>query len=395
MKKLTLGFIAAFMNLFGAFAQTDSNYDDRKLTLEEVNFVSSYYIQEGNNAAVTGGVGSEHLTDFANQIDLRLLKKDKKGREHIITAGLGIDNYSSASSDKIDPSTISSASSGDTRIYPKLDWTYNNPNTGWSIGAIASLSNEFDYKSTGIGVHVAKTSKDKNTDVSLALQAYFDKWKVILPIELRPPGSTGEDDSYPFEPRTSYSGSLVFSQVINKRLHIAILADAIYQQGLLATRFHRVYFDDGTVQSENLPDNRMKIPIGIRANYFIGNRFILRGYYRYYTDDWGLNAHTASLELPVKINPYLSISPSYRYYAQTAVKYFAAYGQHTQLDRFYTSDYDLSKFDSHLMGLGVRWAPENGVFGMKQLAVLELRYGHYTRSTGLTSDIVTLGLKFK
>ena len=32
----------------------------------EANFLSSYYNQDGNNSPVTGGVGTEALTDFAN-----------------------------------------------------------------------------------------------------------------------------------------------------------------------------------------------------------------------------------------------------------------------------------------------------------------------------------------
>lgn len=397
MKKLTLGVIAIFMNLFGAFAQTDSKYDDRKLSLEEVNFVTSYYAQEGNNAAVTGGVGTEQLTDFANQLDVRLIKRDTKNRLHTFTAGVGIDNYSSASSDMIDPTTISSASAGDTRVYPKLGWTINNESTGWRFGAMGSFSIEYDYTSYGVGVNIAKTSKDKSREVGLTLQGYFDTWKAIQPIELRLPNQRGgeDDDAYTLEPRNSVSASLVISQIINKRLQVALMVDGIYQQGLLATRFHRVYFTDGTLQSETLPNNRIKIPIGARLNYFLANNFILRSYYRFYTDDWGLTAHTIDLELPVKINPYLSVSPHLRYYDQSAVKYFAPYGQHMPTDQFFTSDYDLSKFNSQLLGAGVRWAPENGVFGLSNLAVIELRYGYYHRSTGLNANIITLGMKFK
>ncbi|MCB0698621.1 MAG: hypothetical protein KDC11_02190, partial [Chitinophagaceae bacterium] len=225
MKKLSLAIIAAFMNLFGAFAQTEGDYKERSLSLEEVNFVTSYYSQDGNNAAVTGGVGSEQLTDFANQLDLRILKVDKKGRQHTFTGSIGIDHYTSASSDKIDPTTISSASSADTRVYPKLGWTVNNPNTGWSTGLNISSSTEFDYTSFGLGLHVAKASLDKNRELSLNLQAYFDTWRSIQPIELRPPGQKGEDgdDAYTPEPRNSYSASLTYAQVVNKRLQVALM----------------------------------------------------------------------------------------------------------------------------------------------------------------------------
>jgi hypothetical protein len=58
----------------------------------------------------------------------------------------------------------------------------------------------------------------------------------------------------------------------------------------------------------------------------------------------GLKSNTFSLETPVKISPFVSVSPFYRYYSQTAAKYFAPYQQHTAFDDFYTSNYDLSKF---------------------------------------------------
>lgn len=397
MKKLTLAIITAFLNLFGAYAQEESSYKERPLSVEEVNFVTSYYAQDGNNAAVTGGVGSEQLTDFANQLDIKLLKTDKKNREHTITAGVGIDHYTSASSDKIDPTTISSASAADTRVYPKLGWTVNNPATGWRLGAIGSFSTEFDYTSAGLGVNIAKTSADKNTEVSLGVQGYFDTWRSIQPIELRPPSQRGldGDDAVTNQPRNSFSASLVLARVINKRMQIALLADGIYQQGQLATMFHRVYFNDGSLRSETLPGTRFKYPVGVRLHYFIGNNIILRSYYRLYADNWGLMAHTVNLELPVKISPHLTISPYYRYNTQSGLKYFAAYGQHAPTDAYFTSDYDLSDFSSHFLGAGLKIQPENGVFGVKGWSVLELRYGHYIRSTGLNSNIITLGVQFK
>ena len=62
---------------------------------------------------------------------------------------------------------------------------------------------------------------------------------------------------------------------------------------------------------------------------------------------------------------------------------------------FYTSDYDLSKFTSHLFGLNFRMVSANGLMGVKKLNVVELRYSYYNRSTDLTSHLITLALKFK
>ena len=79
---------------------------------------------------------------------------------------------------------------------------------------------------------------------------------------------------------------------------------------------------------------------------------------------------------------------------QTAVNYFAPYEAHTAQDQYFTSNYALAAFTSHSFGMGLRLAPPNGVL-MKSLSAVEIRYGHYTQTTNLVSDIVSLNLKFK
>jgi len=392
MLRITLAALGIFLSALAAFSQSvpDSLYAPRKLKLEEANFVSSYYRQDGNNSAVTGGIGDEHLTDFATTIDVKYSRYDRRKRKHSLFGELGVDVYSSASSDKIDPSTISSASSQDVRVYPSVTYSINNPATGSTWSGTGSVSTEYDYFSTGAALGWSKLSKDKNREFSVRGQVFLDTWTVILPIELRTPGAIRGN-----KPRNSYSASLSLSQVITKRLQILLLADIAMQDGQLGTLFHRTYFKNGDLRLENLPDSRFKLPIGIRAHYFMGDRFIIRSFYRFYTDDWGMTAHTFELETPVKISPFFSVSPFYRYYTQHGVDYFAAYAQHEVGAEYYTSDHDLSTLHSNMYGLGVRIAPPGGVFGIAKFNALEVRYAHYDRSTGLTSDIFTLAAKFK
>jgi len=94
-----------------------TDYAKRRLKFEEANIVTGYYDQDGNNSAITGGIGTEKLTDLANSLELRFSKLDRYNRTHSITADFNIDQYTSASSDNIDPLTISSASRKDTHIY--------------------------------------------------------------------------------------------------------------------------------------------------------------------------------------------------------------------------------------------------------------------------------------
>jgi hypothetical protein len=392
MLRISLAAVGIFLSTLIGFSQNSqdsSSYKNRKLTVEEVNFVSSYYVQEGNNSAVTGGIGSEKLTDFANTTDVQLSRYDLKQRKHVLHVELGFDSYSSASSDKIDPSTISSASSSDKRIYPSIMYSISNEQTGSTVSVTGSISTEYDYFSKGLSLGWSKLSKDRNREFSAKGQIYLDTWSVILPIELR--GNEGSNK----KPRNSYSTSFTLSQVLNRRVQVLFLADVAYQDGRLATLFHRTYFTDGTHRIEKLPDTRLKIPLGVRLNYFLSDRFIARTYYRYYHDNWGMRAHTFELETPVKITPFISISPFYRYYKQHGAEYFKGYGEHGINEEFYTSDYDLSTLNSTMIGLGIRYAPPGGVLGLTRFNALELRYGHYERSTGLNAEIISLLAKFK
>lgn len=394
MRKLSLAAIAFYLNILGAFSQSvkndSANYQSKKLSISEVNLVSSYYHQDGNNSAVTGGIGTEKLTDLSNTIDLKLTRTDTRNRIHSLNLEVGVDHYTSASSDKIDPSTISSPSYADTRFYPSVGYSIKNPSSGITTGITASLSSEYDYFSKGLGLNFAKASKDNNREFGIKLQTYLDQWKVILPIELRNFSDEGNH-----KPRNSYSASLSYSHVVNQRLQFSLLADLVSQKGLLGTSYQRVYFNNNAENYEHLPDTRFKIPVGIKVNYFLGDRFIIRSSYRYYTDDWGVRAHTAELELPIKITPFFSLSPFYRYYTQTAADYFAPYKEHSTADNFFTSDYDLSEFDSQFFGSGIRFIPEKGVFGIAHWSMLELRYGHYNRNNGLNSNIISLNARFK
>ena len=122
-----------------------------------------------------------------------------------------------------------------------------------------------------------------------------------------------------------YNLGLTYSQVINRKLHTSLSLDGIYMTGLLSTPFHRVYFQEqAAAKVEKLPDTRLKTA-GRAAAELPCRRLSGRPpYYRYYWDSWGIQAQTASLELPVKINRFFSVYPFYRYHNQTAADYLPA-----------------------------------------------------------------------
>lgn len=80
MKKICLS-VGLLLSLWRAGqAQQSTTYEKRKLQVAEVNLVSSYYEQGGQNSAVTGGIGSEYLRDYAQSFDLVLKTTDRRNR---------------------------------------------------------------------------------------------------------------------------------------------------------------------------------------------------------------------------------------------------------------------------------------------------------------------------
>jgi hypothetical protein len=397
---------------------TDSStYSPRRLRIDEIDFVSSYYHQNGDHSAVTGGIGTERVTDLANALTLNLVWFNRKMNKNTLAVGLGFD-YHTAASQAFVSATGASSPSG-TRIYPSLDWTVENSKKGNSFGLGASASGEYNYSSLGAELHFSQKTADRNGEFTAKLQGYFDQVKLIYPSELIPNTSTSSTNTgtivtsasgtvisaggsnnqgraaVPTSPRTTLSASFAYSQMISSRLQIMLLGDVVTQSGYLGLPFHRVYFSTGKDTVEHLPSSRFKLPVGFRLNYFLGDNIILRSYYRYYTDNWGTKSNTVGLEVPYKITPFFSISPFYRFYNQSAANYFAPYKRHSPTDEYYTSNYEYSKFNANFYGVGIRVAPPKGVFGWQGLHEMEIRYGHYTQTTDLVSDVVSISLGFK
>lgn len=421
MKKLIILFV-----LFGftcGYAQEKSQdstkvYKKRVLESTEVDFLASYYNQDGDSAAVTGGLGSQKLQDAAATIVISVPLNE----DDVLTVDAGISAYTSASSSNINPfdgtgvadpfQASSGASSSDALVNFSGVYAHSSDdrNRVWS-GKISG-ANEHDYSSFGFGGSYAMLFNEKNTELSIDANVYLDAWRPIYPYELRP--NTGFQilgyspvlNYFNDVSRNSYSVGLGFSQILSKRLQGSLSLDLVRQKGLLSTPFQRVYFRDkddifrGNFHladaNELLPGSRSKLAIGGRLNFYVNEYIVIRSYYRYYTDDWNVNSHTVSIEVPVKISPKFTLYPSYRFYNQTAAKYFAPYNKHLSTDEFYTSDYDLSNYTANQYGFGITYTDifttgHIWKFGLKSI---DLKFNSYDQSYGLKAFIVAAGVKF-
>lgn len=418
-----------------SFAQQDSTnvYKKRVLEKTEIDFLISYYSQDGDNAAVTGGFGTEELTDVTPTIVVSMPMNE----DDVLTIDLGVSAYTSASSSNINPFDSkgpanpfqASSGSSESDIWVNLTGTYSHSsddrNKIWTARVSGSI--EYDYTSIGFGGSYTKLFNEKNTEVSISANVFLDTWNAEYPIELLGPGDvtkdgftfnlddftiTGNTDYNPQftkfndETRNTFSLGLGLSQIINKNLQGSLSVDLVQQDGLLSTPFHRIYFADvadSFIEEfqladaiEQLPDTRFKVAIGGRLNYYINEAFVVRTYYRYYTDDWGIDSHTISIEVPIKILPMFTIYPSYRYYTQTAADYFAPFEAHLSSEKYFTSDNDLSDYNADQFGFGISYTDIFTKFHVRNFGLksIDIKFNNYERNNSFSSNLISLGFKF-
>ena len=405
-----------------AYSQdTIVSYKKRVLESVEIDLLASYYSQDGDNAAVTGGIGTEELTDLASSIVVSIPLND----DAILKIDANVSAYTSASSSNVDafdtegqaadPFVASSGASGsDEWVNGVIAYSHSSDDRNNIWGANVSVSKEYDYSSIGFGGNYTHLFNEKNTEISISGNVYFDQWKLIYPGEIRE--SFNEDvpeelarKGLPTDKRNSYALGLSFSQIISKKAQGSISLDLVQQEGLLSTPFQRVYLADPNLPDrfyngvfqfaddiERLPSSRFKVAIGGRLNYYLNEVFVLRSYLRYYQDNWGITSYTASLEVPIKLGDFFTLYPSYRYYTQTKADYFYKANDALSTDAFYTSDYDLSGFNAGEFGFGVSYTDiftkvKLLGYGLKSI---NAKASYYNRSSSLSYFMVSGGIKF-
>lgn len=417
---------------FGQSSRDSLSYkNEKEKRAVKVSLLSNYYEQDGNRSAINGGLGSQKLNSYAEDVNIYFPVHDSSA----FKLGGGVDYFTSASLQDIDKGGDAKSVSGDeTRKYINLGYDLGL-NNGLSISPSAGLSSEYDVTSGNVGLSLLKPVKKWNANYSSSFSFVLDRWMMVFPGEFRPVSTDANTSAssnsnsdyaipftyngnvlkkdgqlYPIDWRQSYAFINNYSFAINRKMNAAVGLDLLIQTGLLSSPFNRVYFNDGEgdesrkeVRVENLPRERKKIALSARYNWFINPYAVVRSHIRYYEDSWGIKATTLAFELPVKILPSLSVTPFYRYHVQEAADYYRAYGQHVfKPGEYYTSDMDLGEFYANKFGLGLRYVPfkrhAETSLTKKALIVLKdasLRYAKYKRQDNLHADVVSLELNFE
>lgn len=187
---LSLAFL--LVSCFRLFAQ-DKTKVHRPTKLD---LTSSYYGQTGEHSAIDGGLGSQKLNSFTQELSVYVPTKTKSG----FTLSGGVDHFTSASLLNIDKyptaasSGVSNVSADETRKYGTLAIDFASLKHKSLFSPYIGFSTEYDVNSFNSGLGWSRElfklnpdSKQKNKigNYKLAGGITFDRWMVVRPGEFR------------------------------------------------------------------------------------------------------------------------------------------------------------------------------------------------------------------
>ena len=151
------------------------------------------------------------------------------------------------------------------------------------------------------------------------------------------------------------------TQITTPRMIIGLDYELITDEGFLNNpyRSYRYLNDplDPTAgfqfAQEVYPDTRTSDAAALRMRYALADRRALGAQYRYFTDDWGIDAHTFELGYTQVWRDYWTFDIKYRYYEQTAADFYSDLFTFESQDEkdWRARDKELSEFSNQTLSL--------------------------------------------
>ncbi|MCC6631368.1 MAG: DUF3570 domain-containing protein [Gammaproteobacteria bacterium] len=277
-----------------------------------------------------------------------VLVRKKFGESLAATANYYIDNITSASIDVV----VSGASRyAERREQKSLALEYLRGKTTYS--ASYTNSKENDYRADTYSLSVSQDMFGDLTTVSFGYAQGLDKI-----------GSSVDPTFADEIERRNYR--LGVTQVLTRDLLASFNFETVTEQGYLQNpyRFMRFLNAGGTYSRgpEIFPRTRTSNAGSLMLKYYLPWRAAVQGQYRFYTDTWGINAHTGSLEYTHPLWNRWVFSGSYRYYTQTGATFWSDLFPRDGYQNFMARDKENSPLATHTIGIGasyefpVEWA---------------------------------------
>jgi hypothetical protein len=260
-----------------------------------------------------------------------------------------IDMISSASIDVI---TTASPYDEERRQW-SLGMDYLRGNTTMSIAYVSSVESDFDASTYSLSV-----SQDMFGDLTTLSLTYAYGDDIV--------GNSSDPTFERNNTRQHYGVGL--TQILTRNLITSLNFETITDEGYLNNPYRTVRYADSTsalgysYEQELYPNTRTSTAVGLRAKYYLPYRAALETEYRFFTDTWDIEGHTASLSYTHPMGPWTFIA-KYRYHDQTGSSFFQDLFPRSQATNFRGRDKELSALTSNTFKISATYEFIGGAEG--------------------------------
>jgi hypothetical protein len=279
-----------------------------------------------------------------------VLIRKKIGENFSASYNYYVDAISSASIDVL----LSASPYKETRTQHSVSLDYQHGKTTYSVGYIHSR--EPDYIAD---TSVFSLSQDMFGDLTTVTLSYSRGWdKVYRDIKLAD-GAIVNDPT--FAQRLDHrSYGVGLTQVLTRNLLLSLNFQTLTDQGYLANPYRKVLFLDPTqgtgfgLEDQVYPGTHTSNAASADLKYYLPYRAALDGSYRYYTDTWGITAHTVQLGYTQPWQHWI-FDGTFRYYRQNAADFYSDLFLRRDAQNFMARDRELAAFSSYTVGVGASY----------------------------------------
>jgi hypothetical protein len=277
---------------------------------------------------------------------------------------------------------------------------YSEQVGNFNVDAGFAESRESDYVSYGWSLNALADFNEKNTTVRAGVAGTDDRVEVFF------------EPAY--LPKHTHDAILGVTQLLDRLTFVTVNVTLGRDTGYLSEPhkfvekavqiFPGIFLDEA--YGENSPNARSKATLYTSVNRAVPRlNGAVEASYRLYGDTYGITANTLGLAWLQHAGPVVIISPSVRYYQQSAARFYIYDLDTTPINPvklpfgaapYYSSDFRLSSQDDVTYGLTVTWRPRDWMqldAGYDRLA-MHGRDGVTPQSAYPTAGITRLGIRF-
>jgi hypothetical protein len=278
-----------------------------------------------------------------------VLVRKKFTEQFAVQANYFIDTVSGASVDVLSQASVIK----DERKQKSLSLDYIHDKTQYNLSYTNSTERDYISNTTHFSL-----SQDMFGDLTTVTLGFTDSRNKI-----------GENNGTAFKPKVawlghSYSRSFEagVSQVITKNLISGVTFEVITDQGLLSNPYRSIrYLNPAnpvgySLGSQIYPNTHTSTAVEGRAKYYLPYRAAASASYRYFTDTWGIRAHTAELGYTQPVSNLWILEGRFRYYKQNHASFYSDLFPFAGSQNFEARDQNLASSTNTTVGIKATYA---------------------------------------